>query len=349
VAKAMVTIELNSKISKKEWQSYVEKHPKGLASHLPQWREVLVKSLHHRPYYLFARDERGRLCGLLPLFQIRSWLMGNRLVSIPFSPVCGPIADSPDIEISLVDAAKELNDKLKSRYLEIRMDKETDLKLTLNSYFYTYILELTDPQKTWKKFDAKSVRWAITKAKKEGVTIRKTSDLKDLGFFFKINLRTKKRLGVPGHPFIFFRNIFSEAERFTTLYIAELAGKPIAGIICFNFKDTVEYAYAASDKNSLKYHPNNLLVWQSIQDNYNQGYRYYDFGRTSPDDEGLSQFKKRWGTTQNKLYYYYYPKVPNLISMNRKGKMYRLMTGLWAKLPFPIVQLLNSIAFKHLD
>lgn len=344
----MVTIEVNPGLSVEEWQAYVENHPEGLMSHLPQWKEVLEESFHHKPFYLFARDEKDRLCGILPLFQIKSWLTGNRLVSLPFS-LCGPIADSEDILSELVCKAKDLCHDLKCSYLEIRMAKPKDLGLQMSDYFSTYVLELSEPKEVWKKLDRKSVRWAINRSKKDGVSIRASSTTADLKYFYQLNQQTKRRLGVPGHPFAFLRNICSKMDTSTKLYLAELEGQPIAGIITLGFKDTVHYAYAASDKRFLIHRPNNLLVWQAIEESCGKSYHYFDFGKTSPDDEGLARFKKQWGTEQKKLYYYYYPRMPNLISANRSGTKYRFVTSLWRRLPLFVTGILSPIAFRHLD
>ncbi|MBA7472571.1 hypothetical protein ES707_07902 [subsurface metagenome] len=344
----MITIELNPTVSTEEWHTYVKNHPGGLMSHLPQWKEVVEESFYHKPFYLFARNEEDRLCGILPLFQVKSWLTGNRLVSLPFA-LCGPITDSEDILKELVYRAKDLCHDLRCSYLEIRMAELKNLGLETSNYFSTYVLELSEPQAVWKKLDPKSVRWAINKARKDGVTVRASSTIEDLKCFYQLNQKTKRKLGVPGHPFTFLKNISSRMGAITRLYLAEFEGLPIAGTITLSFKDTVHYAYAASDERYLRYHPNNLLVWQAIVDSCNQGYRYFDFGRTSPDDEGLVRFKKHWGTEEKKLYYYYYPTVPNLISANRSGIKYKLVTSVWMRLPLLLTRILSPIAFRHLD
>jgi FemAB-related protein (PEP-CTERM system-associated) len=334
----VIVIEVNPKISIEKWNEYVNNNPKGQFCHLPIWKSVIEGSFGHKPFYFFAKDEQKNIRGILPLFLVNSPLTGKRLVSLPFSSG-GPIADSQEILTNLVYASTNLCDKLRCRYLELRTNESIQTQLNVNSYFSTYLLELSDTQELWKNLDSKSVRWAITKAQKDGVKIRESSNIKDLKYYYEVNLKTKKRLGVPGHPYSFLNNIFSRATDFTKLYIAEIEDRPIAGIICISYKDTVEYAYAASDSRYLKYHPNNLLVWQSIIDSCAKGYRFFDFGRTSPDDEGLCRFKKHWGTTQKTLYYYYYPKIPDLMALNRKGTKYRFITGLWQKLPFRLLDI----------
>ena len=49
------------------------------------------------------------------------------------------------------------------------------------------------------------------------------------------------------------------------------------------------------------------------------------------------------------LYYYYYPKAPDLMSANRNGFKYRLVTCVWRSLPLPVARKLSPLAFKQLD
>jgi lipid II:glycine glycyltransferase (peptidoglycan interpeptide bridge formation enzyme) len=92
-----------------------------------------------------------------------------------------------------------------------------------------------------------------------------------------------------------------------------------------------------------------MLLWQLLEDARNEGFHSSDFGKTDPDNLGLIHFKKKWGAEEKKLYYHYHPRVPNLVTSNRSGRRYRLFTGLWRRLPFPVLRALNSAAFKQLD
>lgn len=341
-------MKISNEVPYTKWRDYVQAHHFGTFFHLPEWKEIIEDSFGHKPVYIFALDIENNILGILPLFQIRSLLTGNRLVSLPFA-FGGPIANSDEIVNHLIEEGVNQCEKLKCKYLELRTDNQNNIKLKTSDYFSNFLLLLKEPKELWKNLDPKSVRWAITKAVKEGVVTKLSSNFEDLQYFYEINQRTKKNLGVPGHPLIFFKNIFMQAGQFVKLYIAELKGKRIAGIICLSYKDTVYYAYAASEEKYLKYHPNNLLVWRAIEDSYNAGYHYFDFGKTSPDNKGLVSFKKHWGTIEKKLYYYYYPNVPKLLSSNRQGIRYKIVTGLWKSAPSVFTNVLSPFFFKQLD
>jgi serine/alanine adding enzyme len=346
-------------VSFEEWKSYVINHPSGTIYHLPQWKEVLEASFHYKPLYLFAKSEDNVLCGVLPLFQIKSWLTGNRLVSLPFSYICGPIVDSEQALVALINEAKNLCHALRCSYVEIRMIANEDrpaisspwreLGFQISDHFSTHVLDLAEPDIVWKKFDSKSVRWAIRKAKKDGVIIREGSRVNDLETFYKLNLKTKRRLGVPGHPFDFLHNVYDNMRNLTKLYLAEYQGNVIAGIMNLEFKDTILYGYAASDREYLIHRPNDLLLWIAIEEGCRLGYKHFDFGKTSKDEEGLFRFKKHWGGEERKLWYYYYPQIPNSMALNNTGLKYKLATGLWQKLPLPLAQWGSNLLFKHFD
>lgn len=346
-----IKIELNNPRSREEWESYVYRHPEGHLRHLPQWKEVLEDTFHYQPFYLFARNENDELCGILSLFQVKGLLTGKRLVSLPFSNTCGPIADSDYIAGKLVDEAKRLCHELKCSYLELRMKRLLDTDFEVNHYFSTYVLELSGVNdEVWGKLDKKGVRWAIKKAQRDEITVREANSMEDVAYFFhKLNEKHKRDLGVPVHPFKLFQAIYRRMGKYTSLYFGELNGKIIGGIIVLKYKDTNLYYCGAWDNGYLKYHPNSLLLWRAIEKGCEEGYRYFDFGKTSTDNVGLSHFKKDWGSERNQLYFHYYPKAPKSLWLNREGAMWRIITTVWKRLPVPLATCLSKFAFKQLE
>jgi serine/alanine adding enzyme len=344
----MPAVQVNPEISSEEWRTFVSSHPEGTYYHLPEWQTVLKESLGHRPYYVFAQNEDKKMCGVLPLFHIKSALSGSRLVSLPFAGACGPIANSPDTVEALVNRAKSLCDELKCAYLEIRMMKPLPLGLDVNEYFLNHVIELSEPQMMWKKIDHRA-RGAVTKARKRGLVVKTDDSPRGLEVFYDLNLRTKTRLGVPAHPLKFFKAIRKHMNGHFRLYLAEVEGKVVSGGIAICFNGVVSACYKASDRNYLRYNPNDAVTWQEIEDGCNEGYRWFDFGKTGSDNAGLALFKRHFGAEEKKLYYYYYPKMPNLVSSNRTGSKYRLFTGLWKRLPLPLLRVLGPLAFRQLD
>ena len=66
---------------------------------------------------------------------------------------------------------------------------------------------------------------------------------------------------------------------------------------------TVIYKFGASDASAWSLRPNHLLFWYAIRTACEQGYRWFDFGRTDAGQEGLRKFKLSWGSAEDSLVY----------------------------------------------
>ncbi len=86
------------------WNAYVNAHPQATLYHRFEWLPLIARVFGHRalPVAMVAGD---RIVGLLPLVHMRSALFGRMLVSMPFVNYGGLLADSPDIEETLWNAA----------------------------------------------------------------------------------------------------------------------------------------------------------------------------------------------------------------------------------------------------
>ena len=78
------------------WDHYVEQAPNATFFHRSAWQRILQETFGHDPHYHYAERD-GEICGVLPLFFIKSRLFGNRLCSIPFGVAGAPISNSTEI------------------------------------------------------------------------------------------------------------------------------------------------------------------------------------------------------------------------------------------------------------
>ncbi|WP_292387916.1 lipid II:glycine glycyltransferase FemX [Methanosarcina sp. UBA5] len=337
----MTVIVKNTKCE--EWNKLLYNSNKTSIYHTPQWKKFLEKTFDYEPKYLFAEDESGNLTGLLPLFYVKSKLTANRLCSVPFSHFCGCLG-SEDSRDALLSEALNMYSKLNASYFEIRDSVEG---LPHQNSFSTYILGLSsDIAETWNKLDKGSVRRAITKSKKMKIEVNSSKDIDDLKDFYELNCINKRDSGVPCHPWKFLKNMFEFLDGNVSLYTAKYNDMIVAGGVFLYFSDTVIYGYGASHPDYLNFYPNNAFIWKSIEDACANGYKYFDFGRVSYDNKGLIQFKKRWGTVETKLYYSYYPQIPETLSGNRETLIYKLATSTVQKMPSLIYKKFSDDVFE---
>ena len=339
----------------KGWNEFIKGPNKAGVWYTLEWRDILKEEYGYKPFYLLAEDD-GNVCGVLPLFQIKSIITGNRLVSLPFSYVCGPIATSDAALTLLIAEAERLVVELNCNYLELKMQKAIpeaviqNTGLLANEYYFTSVLTLAkDPKENWKRLDTRRTRWAVNKAIRSGVKIRTEITEDDINVFHDLKVRTRKKHGSPAPSLGFFKRIMREfaPKGLVKLWLAEYDERVISGLMFYSLKDMVMPAYIASDDRYNSYMPNNLLYWKAIEWGCTNGYRYFDFGRTEPGNESLLKFKSKWGTENHKIPYYYYPMKPDLISMSRSSLKLNLITEFWKRMPVPLLKIFGPYLLKH--
>src|SRR5205823_5278110 len=108
----------------------------------------------------------------------------------------------------------------------------------------------------------------ISKARRVGLEVRVAEHEDDLvRLFYGLQLRTRRRLGLPVQPRRFFRLLWRHGlERGLghALLVLE-RGRPIAGAVFLVERDTVVYKYGASDERAWSLRPNNLLFAEAIR------------------------------------------------------------------------------------
>lgn len=339
-------VEIVQHIPENEWRRYLDGCSYATLYHTPEWKTFLEKTFGYKPHYLFVIDESGQLTGMLPLFQVKSRLTGSRLCSVPFSHECGCLGDMTTCT-ALLDEAVALKNKYHIEKVEIRSAVENSMFQEKNS-FCTHVLELSqNPEETWKRLDKGSVRWAVNKAEKLGVSVSSSTNIEDLKEFYELNCITKQNLGVPCHPWKFFKNMFSILEGYVWLYLSQYEGHIIAGGVMESYNGQVLYGYGAADPNHLGVHPYNAFIWKSIEDACVSGCQTYDFGRTSYDNTGLIQFKKKWGTQERKLCYSSYPASGRSVVTDRDSSVYRLGSSVIGVMPMYAYKSFSNSVFSH--
>jgi CelD/BcsL family acetyltransferase involved in cellulose biosynthesis len=123
--------------------------------------------------------------------------------------------------------------------------------------------------------------------------------------FYRLQLRTRHRIGVPIQPRRFFRMLWESAIRtgLGSVLIAEASARPVAGEVFLSWNGTTISKYSASDERAWSLRANNLITWHLIKTACEQGSRRLDFGRTDAGNEGLRVFKRSWGAVEEPLVY----------------------------------------------
>lgn len=340
------------------WDKFVEEHPLGWIFHLSGWKHILENSFNHiKGYYLVHFDSTSeKIQYALPLFIVKSHLLGNRLVSIPFATLCDPLVSDNCEYKRLLDAALNIYRKLKCRYIEIKSFVSTpilyDDRTTNLTNFQNHCIEInSSPKKLLKTFHRSCVRQKINRALKSDIEIIQGQDENDMRSFYDVYRKTRKRVARPVQPYRFFYEIWHtfHPSSLITLLLAKSHNQTIGAVILLKYKNRVSAEFAASDEKFLHLCPNHYLFWESIQLAYQEGYNAFDFGRTHISNKSLLDFKKRWGTKETNLSEFYYPKrMAMQVCHNETSWKLKLMSKMCKSSPPLINRAIGNFCYRHL-
>ena len=331
------------KEDEKAWDEYVFSHPDSTFYHQTGWKNVVENSYGYKPYYLFAR-ENGEIKGVLPLFFMKSFPFGKKLVSVPFAPYGGAVGEENAVK-TLIEHAIELAKYLDIDYLEMR-NAANGPNLVTNSRYATSILLLDqDPKIVWEERLTRNKRKNIIKSQKRYLSVNFTREIKEFYEIFAINMRD---LGSPIHSEAFFNNILEQFPESSKVQIVGLNSKPVYVAFYLFYKNTIINSWSSSLDEYRNYYPTDFGIWTAIENGCRDKYNYYDFGRSQEGSANM-EFKERWGAVSKKLEYQYYlhktSRIPDITSLNPNRSNF---AKLWKRLPISVTRSFGPMLRKKI-
>ena len=355
--------------SDSRWESFVAQHPNGSIYHHPAWLEILEREYGQKGVYLICEDASHNILAVLPLLRTRGLpfslgrpLTGRRLSSLPRTPIAGPLSIDSRASAALLLNAIEQVSADSGLLLQIKA-QGTDLDgiipgITSVPWRLSYVLALpkTGSFRINNSHSRASVKWAINKAKRLGVTVRPAEKEADLRAWYKIYLETMRHNAVLARPYRFFLALWEllRPRGMMQLLVAEHDSmgrqRMIAGSIFLMFGQTVSYAFNGSRLEDLSLRPNDVIQWQAINEACAAGYRFLDFGEVPEGNSDLAKFKSKWGSEPVRLYRYYYPAVKELDYGSTESHGYKesLRNAIWRRLPLATVSWLGDRIYRYL-
>lgn len=291
-----------------EWDEFVGRHELGLVYNLSSWKRTLENAFPHISGRFLALRENtsGKIVAGLPVYRVRSWLLGNRIVSVPFASFCNPLV-SDDLQLNLLlpevvdEYQRNSSDRLEIRMTEATRQLGRPLQSCTARYKHHFLLLDKDPEELFAGFAKTSICQKVMKARKSGVVIEEVSDEKSLKVCHSMLVKLRHRLCLPAIPYAFFeamrRHLWPEHLK---IFVALQGGKPVACHLVLRYKDLWTSEYSASTIDAL-HGVNQLLYWETILRAMAAGAKVFSFGRTSVSNLGLLAYKRRWRTSEEDL------------------------------------------------
>ena len=281
------------------WDDLVLSNPDHSFFHSSSWAKVLSESYGYTPKF-FTLLEGNKIIALIPVMEIKSFLTGKRGVSLPFTDYCDPIVSGNVRFQELLEYIIEYGKKRGWKCIELRGGNGLLPSGRPSLTYLGHTLYLSDNHDGMPSTFRDSTKRNIRKSIKEGVKVELLQSLDSVQEFYRLNCMTRKDHGLPPQPYYFFEKVFNYviSRNLGLVVLASFEEKPIAGAVYFHLGEKAIYKYGASDKKYQHLRANNLIMWEAIRWCCKNGIQSISFGRTEPENEGLLQFKRGWGTVE---------------------------------------------------
>jgi FemAB-related protein (PEP-CTERM system-associated) len=336
-------------ISKQDkWDEYVNGHAEASIYHLSAWQRLIEKTFKHRCFYLYAINEQGDFCGILPSVNLKSKLFGNYIVSMPFFNYGGVLADNADI-------ANMLNEQLQNQARENKVSHvqyrekvaRVDSDLVVLEDKVNMVLKLPASAQDLGKLIGSKRRSQIKRPIKEGVCHKIGMD-ELLDDFYLVFCQNMRDLGTPVYGKSFFRAILDSFAKHCFICVVYWQGKPVSAGFLIRYRDRLEIPWASTLAHANRISVNMYLYWQILSFAIETGCTEFDFGR-STIDAGTYRFKKQWKSEPQPCFWYHWVAegavLPNLSPSNSK---FDLAIKVWQRLPLIVTNNLGPLLVKNL-
>jgi CelD/BcsL family acetyltransferase involved in cellulose biosynthesis len=336
------------------WVEFLNAHPGASIFHTRGWLETLQRTYGYEPCVLTTCAPGAQLTNGIAFCRIKSWLTGERMVSVPFADHCQPLFDNVQDCYSILEFASRGFDRKRARkHIEIRPVQSEGLELAEETNFHSgrsFRLHLLDlrpsTEELLKSFDRNSVQRRLRRVTRENLAYEQGNSDALLQKFYRLQILTRRRHQIPPQPISWFKNLLTFLGENVKIRVVSKDGTPIASILTLSYNGTVVYKYGCSDAayNNLAGTP--LLFWRTIQEAKERGFHTFDMGRSDLDNPGLINFKSNWGTSNLPLTYWRCPqeveRPASAPSSAKKAGSYVI-----SRLPDPLLIFLGRTLYKH--
>ncbi|MDH4186405.1 MAG: GNAT family N-acetyltransferase [Nitrospira sp.] len=332
------------------WPELIARHPNASVFHSRGWLNTLWTTYGYEPIAFTTSAPSEELTNALLFCVVRSWLTGNRLVSLPFSDYCDPLVKDDEQFQAIYTYVEALGRRQRWNYVEMRtanpnLGVENGFKQC--RVYRRHRLDLRPSLDALQKgFHKDCIRRRIRHAECQGLRYEEGRSESLLHQFYGLVVQTRLRKHLPPQPFEWFQNLVACMEKDVCIRVAFKGNQPIAGILTLDHGKKMYYKYGASDAafNHLGATP--MLFWRAIKAAKAAGMEELDLGRSELDNRGLIRFKERWSAEGVSLTIWRAP--ASVVSPSFERLKLRLAKTVCAYSPGRMLILAGRLLYRHI-
>ncbi|MCI0398670.1 MAG: GNAT family N-acetyltransferase [Chloroflexi bacterium] len=342
----MVISELTEE-TRPAWDSYVQSSPHGLPQHLSGWRAVLRQVHGYETHYLMAWQGE-QVVGVLPLFLVRSLLVGRQATTMPG----GLCAGDEMVAGALLERGREIAGQARAGQLALHDTRQPWNGLpAMTGHVYWVVDVRPGAEALWSQLDG-NVRRQVRLARQHGlqVVIDRTGRL--VGPFYDVLSRFTHQAGTPLFGREFLDSVVETFPGDFNIAVVYLEEQPVGAYFQLQMGRTVYGVWGATLRQYLPLRPVYLAYWEIIADTAANGYHFLDMGR-SPAGSTTAHFKGQWGGQCHPIYQQVVPVHPGRAARSMAAQVqadgrFQLVRQLWPRLPFSLACYLGPKLRRHI-
>jgi CelD/BcsL family acetyltransferase involved in cellulose biosynthesis len=332
------------------WDHLVASHPQASVFHRTGWLRALAKTYGYRPVVVTSAPPGQKLSDGIAFCEIRSWITGSRLVSLPFSDHSQPLLSEALDSLDLPKWLQTARSRFRWKYVELRpisARPEWGSALGTSQSFWLHTLSLEPRiEQLFSNTHKSSIQRRIRHAENGHLEYVRGASRELIEHFYDLLVITRKRHRLLPQPQSWIRNLMIEMSSDAEIRLVRTAGVPIAAILTLHHRGTVVYKYGCSDHRFHHLAGMPFLFWKLIEESKSQGLEQIDFGRTDLENKGLVEFKDRLGANKNIISYLRNQKNQN--SKPAQLSKRSVAASVFAILPRALSSGLGRLVYPHI-
>jgi hypothetical protein len=346
-----MTVNKLNPLTDPRWPRFLDRHPDASIFHTKEWLYALRLAYGYEPI-AFTTCQGEELSDAIVFCQIQSWMTGSRLVSLPFSDHCQPLATGEELK-EILEYLSSQRGPERLRYISLRPLNDNGITATqthfINSEAFSFhkIDLRPDTDAIYRSFHNSCVQRKIKRADREDLVYESGRSEELLQKFRHLLLLTRRRHKLPPQPISWFRSIAHSLCEMMTIHVLSKGNIPIASIVTLRYKKSLMYKYGCSDSQFNNLGGTPLLFWKVIQQAKATGAEEFDLGRSGYEDPGLIAFKEHLGATPSELRYYQNP-APRKKTVSLRPGMSSWGRDALTRMPDSIFAGVGQLLYRHL-
>lgn len=336
-------------LSDSRWEDLVASHPRASVFHHRGWLKALASTYSYQSVVLTSSPPGKRLTDGIVFCQVKSWITGNRAVSLPFADHCEPLLEDDTAITEFANWLRTECDRQQWKYVELRplsWSGESGGYLPRGRSYCFHTLDLTPTlEQIFQRLHKDSIQRRIRHAEREQLSYETGCSEQLVNDFYRLLLKTRRRHQLLPQPRAWFRNLVDCMGDKIQIRLARKDRVPIAAMLTLRHRSCIVYKYGCSDEKFHNLAGMPFLFWRLIEESKASDINEIDFGRSDLDNEGLITFKDRFGTTRRRLTYVQYPQAEMGDGMS--GWDVPVIRRIFSILPDAILPMASKFLYKH--